>query len=531
MTIGTQVPWRGRSRPRAGASGAESLLHEGRDHDRAGRIGDAIARYEEAVHLATEEGESAVLSEALRRLSVLKHRRQETAEARQLCQRGHDVAAAAGNAALAGEALNSLAIFDLEEGHIERARETFRDALDVGGTDVDLRGRIEQNLGIIANIRGDLGGALGHYTRSLEAFRAVDDQRGCAIAYHNLGMISSDQERWDEADAYFRESKALADAVGDVLLCGLCLLNHTEVFVARQRYDDAQRNAQEALRIFDQLGAVRHKADAYRVLGIVYRETSRPVLAEARLRSAVDLAVTSGHMLAEAEASRELGRLYQDLNRNQDALTFLNTAHRLFGRLDAKRDLVDVASKRDELERIYLDVVRSWGQSIESADSYTFGHSERVATYALRVARELGLDEVEQTTVRIGAYLHDVGKVRVPDEILNKPGRLTRDERELMQRHPIHGVELLAGIEFPWDIKPIIRWHHEHHDGSGYPDRLCGEEIPVHAQIICIADVYDALTTGRSYRPALPREQAIDEMRSHRQWWCDDVFEAFLRAT
>jgi putative nucleotidyltransferase with HDIG domain len=343
-------------------------------------------------------------------------------------------------------------------------------------------------------------------------------------------MISADGQKLVEADAYFRESLAIAEQCGDVLLRGLCLLNHTEVFLARQRYDEAQRNAQEALRIFDQLDAMRQKADAYRVLGTVYRETGRPVLAEARLRSAIELALRAGHVLAEAEASRELAPLHQDLNRNQDALQQLNAAHRLFGRLDARRDLVDVVSKKHELERIYLEVVRNWGQSIESADTYTFGHSERVANYAMGVARELGLDETEQTTVRIGAYLHDVGKVKVPDEVLNKPGRLTRDELEIMRRHPLYGVELLAGIEFPWNIKPIIRWHHEHADGSGYPDRLCGDEIPLQAQIICIVDVYDALTTARSYRPAMSRRDALDEMAGSRRWWRDDVYAAFLRS-
>ena len=142
----------------------------------------------------------------------------------------------------------------------------------------------------------------------------------------------------------------------------------------------------------------------------------------------------------------------------------------------------------------------------------------------------MGLDESELTTIRLGAYLHDVGKIRIPHEILNKPGRLTQEEREIMAQHPVYGVELLASVEFPWDIKPIIRWHHEKYDGTGYPDRLRGDEIPLHAQIICIADVYDAMTTTRSYRAAMTREQAMAEMRSCRSWWRPDVFEAFEAA-
>jgi putative nucleotidyltransferase with HDIG domain len=216
------------------------------------------------------------------------------------------------------------------------------------------------------------------------------------------------------------------------------------------------------------------------------------------------------------------------MGRNQEALRLLNTAHRLFGRLDARVDLVDVSAKVVRLEDTYLAVVRNWGQSIESSDSYTFGHCERVAQHALAVARELGLNEEQQTTIRIGAYLHDLGKVRVPHEILNKPGALTPEEFRLVQMHPVWGLELLATVEFPWDIKPIIRWHHERYDGTGYPDRLRGNEIPLNAQIICIVDVYDALTTTRSYRPALSHAAAVLKIQESRSWWRPDVYQAFM---
>ena len=95
--------------------------------------------------------------------------------------------------------------------------------------------------------------------------------------------------------------------------------------------------------------------------------------------------------------------------------------------------------------------------------------------------------------------------------------------------HPVWGLELLATVEFPWDIKPIIRWHHEKYDGSGYPDRLRGDEIPVNAQIICIVDVYDALTTTRSYRGAMSHAEALVKIRESSAWWRPDVFQAFMR--
>jgi putative nucleotidyltransferase with HDIG domain len=516
--------------PELGARCAVDFLREGRERERTGAVAEALAAYELAIAAGERNGESALVAEALRRLGVAQHQRGERGLARQLCERSHAVAAGLGETVLAGEALNALAGFEFEAGAIDAARDRFYQALELAGANAGLRGRIEQNLGILANIQGALAQALAHYERSLEAFRSSGDERGCAIAYHNLGMVSADRGLWDQADGFYQRTLEISERIGDPHLGALARLNHSEVHLARQRYEDARGEAETALAVFDQLGARLDKADAYKVIGRVYRETGRWALAESRLRSAIELAVSNGSVLSEAEASRELALLHQAMGRNQDALSLLNAAHRLFGRLDARVDLVDVAGKVHRLEETYFAVVRDWGQSIESADSYTFGHCERVASYAGSVARALELDAHQQTTIRLGAYLHDLGKVRVPHEILNKPGKLTAAEFDVIKMHPVWGVELLATVDFPWDIKPIIRWHHEKYDGSGYPDRLRGDEIPISAQIIGIVDVYDALTTTRSYRPAMSSAEAVARVVESRTAWRDDVYDAFMRS-
>ena len=509
--------------------GAE-WLDEARGRERAGCISEAVECYESAIAAAEQGGEQAVLSEALRRLAIVRHHRDEPVQARALCRRSYDVARQIGHDVLAAEALNTLGGLDLTSGSLAEARSTLLQALELGGSSRELRARVEQNLGILANIQGELDEALTRYERSLEAYRRCEDPHGCAIAYHNLGMVSADRGLFDEADRYFRESRALAERTGDVYLRGLCFVNHAEVDVARQRFENARQNAEAALALFDQLGTRGAKADAYRVIGMIYRETSRPALAESRLRRAIELAAGAGSVLNEAEASRELALLYQAMGRNQEALRLLNVAYRLFRRLDARVDLVHVGGKVAELEGTYLAVVRGWGQSIESSDGYTFGHCERVAQKAVAVARVLGLDEEDETTILLGAYLHDVGKLRIPHEILHKPGPLTREELEVVQMHPIWGIELLADVEFPWDLKPIIRWHHERYDGTGYPDRLRGDEIPVSAQIVGILDVYDALTTARPHHPALLPDQAVEWIAGRQGWWSGRVVEAFLTA-
>ena len=513
-----------------GPPSAAELVLDARARERAGRIPEAIVDYETAIETAEGAGEAAVLAEALRRLAILRQQRDESIQARELCDRSYDVARAIGDDVLAAEALNTLGGLHLATGSPAEARLAFMRALELGGSRRDLHARVHQNLGILANIQGDLEEAVARYQRSLAAYRDCGDEHGCAITYHNLGMVSADRGMFAAADTYFRESRVLAARTGDAYLQGLCLVNRAEMDVTRQRFENARQDAEASLALFDRLGARGPKADAYRVIGTVYRETGRPALAESRLHAAIDLAATTGSVLSEAEASRELALLYQTMGRNQDALTFLNRAHQLFRRLDARVDLVHVGGKMAALEGAYRAVVREWGRSIESADSSTFTHCERVARSAVAVARALGLDDQAETAILLGAYLHDVGKVRVPHELLHKSAPLASGEMAIVQMHPVWGVELLAGIEFPWDLKPIVRWHHEHCDGSGYPDGLQGNEIPLAAQIVGIVDTYDLLTTGRPNEGSCSPAEAVARITASRRWWSDRVFEAFIAA-
>jgi HD-GYP domain-containing protein (c-di-GMP phosphodiesterase class II) len=506
---------------------AERALREGREHERAARTAEAIASYASAAEMAATAGDDAALAESLRRLSVQRHAQNDFAVARDLCLRSLDVAERSGNGRLAAEALNTIGVQELLAGSIVDARAFFMRALAADAADRGLRARVEQNLGIVANIQGDLEEALGHYQRSLEAYRVCRDEHGCAIAYHNLGVISMDQERLDDAERYVRESRDIAARTGDLHLQGLGLVTQAEIDVARQRFENAHQSAEDALAIFNHLGAPRGKADAYRVIGMVYRVTGRHALAESRLESAIAMASTAGAVLIEAEASRELALLYQAMSRNHETLRLLNRAHRLFTRLNARHDLVNVGGKVGELESAYFAVVRDWGRSIESRDGKTFGHCERVAKHAVAMARVMRLDEHAETTLLLGACLHDLGQLKVPHEILHKNGPLTAVEAELVRQHPLWGIELLATVEFPWDLKPIIRWHHERCDGSGYPDRLMGDEIPLGAQVVGILDWYDELITGRFGAAPLTPGEAFARVAERREWWSEQVFAAF----
>jgi putative nucleotidyltransferase with HDIG domain len=222
-----------------------------------------------------------------------------------------------------------------------------------------------------------------------------------------------------------------------------------------------------------------------------------------------------------------MARVQRAQGHNREALEALNRSHVLFTRLEAQAERAEIDRRIADLEEEFLSLVRFWGESIEAKDRYTMGHCARVAEYACRIAERAGLTDRELVWFRMGAFLHDVGKTEVPEEILNKPGRLTDEERALMERHTTIGDEMLAPVEFPWDIRPMVRSHHERWDGRGYPDRLVAEAIPYSARILRIADVFDALTTARSYREPLTPDEAMDIMVNDEGSFDPELFEIF----
>jgi putative nucleotidyltransferase with HDIG domain len=165
------------------------------------------------------------------------------------------------------------------------------------------------------------------------------------------------------------------------------------------------------------------------------------------------------------------------------------------------------------LQEAYLATVRSLAAAVDAKDTYTRGHSDRVAAYATLIAERLGVSHEQRIALEMAAYLHDIGKIGVAEEILLKPGKLTSDEMEEMRHHPLIGANILKPVAFPWAITPIVRHHHEHFDGSGYPAGLKAEEIPLLARILTAADSYEAMTADRPYREGLSDEAALVELR------------------
>jgi diguanylate cyclase (GGDEF)-like protein/putative nucleotidyltransferase with HDIG domain len=194
--------------------------------------------------------------------------------------------------------------------------------------------------------------------------------------------------------------------------------------------------------------------------------------------------------------------------------------HLYLGRLEEEKKRVEIeklqveAEKRhvEQISALHLRTIEALALAIDAKDHTTHRHLHRVRTYALAIAKEMGLSEEDSDALRAAALLHDIGKLAVPDHIISKPGRLTPEEFEKMKIHPIVGAELLEKVAFPYPVAPIVRSHHEKWDGTGYPDGLKGEEIPICARILAAVDCLDAMASDRQYRKAVPLDVAMDKV-------------------
>jgi diguanylate cyclase (GGDEF)-like protein/putative nucleotidyltransferase with HDIG domain len=424
-------------------------------------------------------------------------------------------AEAVDDAAGAGKALNGQAIVLFQRGELEDAERLFARAREMGARagELPIVATAASNLGIIASVRGDLPAALAHFDEATSVARRLGAPKPLAYALNNRGMLLRRLERWDDAAAAFDEALHMLEALGDPSGRALAHVNRADLAVARGRPDSAAADCDAAEALAAQVDDDAIRGEVSKLRGVLARERGDLAAAEAHLRAAEQGADARRDQLLLGETLRERAELHRRQGRNRDMFQCLNRAHRLFVQLRARRDVADVDGRMGRLEDEFLRLARRWGEAIEAKDRFTQGHCERVADLACAIAERAGFDARALFWFRIGALLHDVGKLVVPPEVLNKPGKLTDDEWALVRSHATVGVEMLADTEFPWDVRPIVESHHERWDGRGYPHGLRGEDIPLVARILCVADVYDALTSARSYKRALTHDEAMAILR------------------
>ncbi len=345
-----------------------------------------------------------------------------------------------------------------------------------------------------------------------------------ALAVHNSRLYSDLEDRIGELHAIFEIDKAITSAID--LETVLQQIVHMSIGLLDAKISSIMLVDEESQELI--IAAAHGLSEGYirkghvkvgeSIAGKVIKE-GRPIIVE-------DIREDPRHIYTEqARAEGLCSLLSVPLSLKERVIGVLNiytdephdfNSHEvnLFTSLASQAAIaIENARLFESLEEIYIEVITAMASAIDARDTYTHGHSQRVTEYAVAIAEEMGLSLAEVEIIRNASILHDVGKIGIKEDILKKPGRLTEEERREMEYHPFIGTKILQSVKLLEPVMPLVYHHHERFDGTGYPDGLRGEEIPLGARIISVADAFESMTSDRPYRKALPLDEAISELR------------------
>jgi putative nucleotidyltransferase with HDIG domain len=482
-----------------------------------GRHGEAVAEFERLLEYCRDRKFHHLRNDAFLEMGQLLSKTGEHDRALGFVHRALSGYRRQGDSPGICRSLRNLGVVYTELGEFDDAELAYEEAIgiarenDFGLIYADLC----NNLGAIMNIKGDWQTALDSYSLARELFEQEGEVRKSGYTLNNIGITLMEQEKYEKAHESFLSALRAASAVKDESLLLTLNINLAELAFKLGNYADAKRYCSTAETYFTSKGLrnsqlVETMKFAARIA--IY-EKDYP-LALQNLDGALDLCDELGLQYAGAEVLFEKGNLLLLEQRDVEALQVLERAIKLFNDLQAAGKAQKTEALLNSVEDLYLRVFESMASRVDEKDPYTKGHSDRVAALSHSLAVKLGLSYFQIKTVVAGALLHDIGKLNTPIVILRKTGKLLPEEFEEIKKHPDMGTRLLSGITLPWEVVPLIRHHHEKSDGQGYPGGLSGDSIPMGARIIAVADVFDALTSERPYRPAHSPTAALEIMRS-----------------
>jgi PAS domain S-box-containing protein/putative nucleotidyltransferase with HDIG domain len=347
-------------------------------------------------------------------------------------------------------------------------------------------------------------------------------------------MSESDQPSAEEMQRQLEMAQSQLALYARDLKQTLDMLRESE-----ERFRSIAHAASDAILVIDQMGRIEYANPASsRMFGYtgdeLHGQELHTLLAPERYRAACQRGLAAFATSGEGPALNkllEMEALHRDGHEIPIELTIAPL--RLKGQWHAVGIVRDISERRRAMEKqrtTLIDTIRAMAHAVEQRDPYTAGHMQRVAEVAALIAREMGWDEERILGLRLGALIHDVGKIYVPAEILSRTGKLSDVEFSIIKAHPAVGFEIIKDVDFPWPVAKMILQHHEHLDGSGYPNRLQGEDIVMEARILTVADVLEAINSHRPYRPALGMSAALEELNQHAGTYYDaEVVAAALR--
>ncbi|MCD4702631.1 MAG: tetratricopeptide repeat protein [Candidatus Aegiribacteria sp.] len=349
------------------------------------------------------------------------------------------------------------------------------------------------NMGIILRYKGDFTGAKKHFKKAYEIFNRIEYKTGFAASCNNLGELLAIQGQFRQARIYLDQALKTAKETD-----------------AKYREMNAYENLSN---LCEETGDFREALEYYRKFSNLQRE----VFSEESTRNMIQLQIRF-----ETEKKKKEAEIYKlkNIELQNEISERINIEEELRKHQDQLEELIndrtiELKNSYNKLERGFQGTIVLISKITELRDPYTSGHQIRVAKLASAIASEMGLPEEMIEAVHIASLVHDIGKINIPQEILCKPGILTNLEMKMIQIHPQTGYNILNEINFPWSIADIVKEHHEHVDGSGYPQGLKADEISIEARIICVADVIEAMSSHRPYRAVLGLEEAVEEITAN----------------
>lgn len=495
------------------------LIHreKGKAFSLMGKFEKAIDEYKSALELCQDKNDLNIRSDVFTQIGQILAKKGDHERALGYLQRAISSSRRAKDNSGLCKALRNQGVVYVELGDFEEAEQALSEAIEIADR-IDekiLYADLVNNLGAIMNMKGQWRQALLLYRESLNIYQENNEIRKAAYAKNNLGITLSEKDFNQEAFEYFIEASAIAEKINDSSLKLIVDINLADLYLKKGNIASARDHATHAEKFFEESKLVNvHLIEAKKIKGKIALNENFFGNAEKAFGEALKLSRQIGSKFHEAEVLHERGRLLRKTEKHFEALNDLEESYQIFKEIKAEGKKEQTEKVINSIEHLYLEIFNSIGKQVDRKDSYTKGHSDRVASLALLLAKEVGLRTHMLKTIVAAGLLHDIGKIKVSDEILKKPGKLTDEEFEEIKKHPEFGVEMLRGKEFPWDIKPIIMHHHERYNGSGYPKKIKGEDIPIGARIMCIADVFEALTSNRTYRNAFEVSKALEIMKS-----------------
>jgi putative nucleotidyltransferase with HDIG domain len=414
------------------------------------------------------------------------------------------------------KSLRNLGVIYIELGEFEDAETAYEEAIEISLSQELhlLYADLYNNLGTIKNIKGDWRAALECYSKAREVYDREGEVRKSAYCLNNIGITLIEQKQYKNAREYFLSALQVAGTIKDESLMLILNINLTDLSLKVGNASDADKYCSAAEKYLTENNLKNSQlVETKKLAGKIALSQQDYEMALQHFNEALDLCDELRMQYMEAEVLFEKGNLLLKTERHMEALQALEDAFHTFDQLDAAGQVEKTEGLINSIEDLYLKIFEAMAFKVDQKDPYTKGHSDRVANLSLHIAQKLGLSDSETKAIVAGALLHDIGKLNIPDNILKKTGRLTEEEYAKIKDHPDMGVQLLSGIRLPWEVIPLIRYHHEKYNGTGYPTGLKGELIPIGARIICIADVFDALTSERPYRNAFEPSKALHVMQ------------------